>query len=49
MKKNDDCLPLKIGQKWKLNLKGIECIGEVCGWKLNQHIFLELPLEHDAS
>lgn len=48
MKKTNDCLPLTIGQKWELSLKGINCIGENRGWKLNQYIFLELPLEHDG-
>jgi len=48
MKENNDCLPLEIGGKWNLSFKGIKCIGEVRGWKLNQYIYLELPLEHDG-
>jgi hypothetical protein len=48
MKKTNDCLPLAIGKKWNLSFKGIKCIGEVRGWKLNQYIYQELPLEHDG-
>ncbi len=48
MQKTIDCLPLTNGKKWELSLRGIDCIGEIRGWKLNHSIFLELPLEHDG-
>ncbi len=48
MQKTNDYLPLTIGQKWELSLRGIDCIGEIRGWKLNQKIFVELPLDHDG-
>ena len=38
MQKNIEILPLEVGQKWELSLKGIDCIGEIRGWKLNQNI-----------